>query len=242
MRRVGVDELDVAAGLGVDQDAALVAAVAGEAAADQVHVPRHVLHRVGAAVDGDDAAATADVRLQVGELHRVERRRPVDADGRVHHDRLVLLERGQIEERAGRERDARGRLATGARADVRVPDLDVEAVRVAELLDHPLVVDDRLVAEAARTTADQHLVGGVRVRAERDRVVEHAQRLGARVGRADGHAGAARVDGRAVDLGDQRVGRAGQGGFAAGRRLELLQRRDRGRIVAARPARWRAVP
>ena len=107
---------------------------------------------------------------------------------------------------------------------------------VAELLDHPLVVDDRLVAEAAGAAADEHLVGRVRVGPERDRVVEHAQRLGARVGRADRHAGAARVDGRAVDLGDQRVGRAGQGGSLPAAVLNCCSAAIAPALLLARPA------
>ena len=63
-----LSELHVPARLRVDQDAAGVAAVVGEAGPDEVHVPRDVLHRVDGAVDGHDAAARADVGLEVGVL------------------------------------------------------------------------------------------------------------------------------------------------------------------------------
>ena len=79
-------------------------------------------------------------------------------------DRLVLHQRRQVEERARRQGHARRGLPARARVDVRVADVDVEAVLGAELLEHRLRVHDRLVPEAARTPVHEHPVRRQRVR------------------------------------------------------------------------------
>ena len=159
-----------------------VAAVVREAGADEVHVPGHVLHRVGAAVDRDHAAAGADERLQVRELGEVQARR-VQADGRVHDDRLVLLSVARSRNGLVASETPAGACRPGDVPAVRVPDVDVEAVLGAELLEHRLRVDDRLVAEAAGAAVDEDLVRRPRVGHERGRVPEHADRLVARIRR-----------------------------------------------------------
>ena len=137
----------------------------------------------------------------------------VQADRRVEHDRLVLLERVQIQERVRRQRDAGRGLAARALVDVRVPDLDVEAVLGPELLDHRLHVDDRLVPEAAGASVDEHLVRRARVGGERHRVPERADRLVARRRPRPTVTPVPLVSTSvAAQLGDQRLAGAGQRG------------------------------
>ena len=144
-------------------------------------------------MDGHEAAAVADVALEGGllvddgaVLHRVRGPERVQAHGRVPDDDLVLGQVGGAGERRVVER--LGRIVV-------VPEVDVEAELLAQLLDQHVAVLDRRVAEAVRALRDdEDLELRVRVagrhRRAHVRVARGARRTRADVvPRSDGTAG-----------------------------------------------------
>ena len=132
-----------------------VVAEAG-AAAGQLAVPRHGVHRVGRGVQADVAAARADVALERRELGVVEQARARRVEVVRGVDRRCEQDGGVLTEALRRGERRRGQRERGLH---RVPHVDGEAVLLAELDDRVGRVVDVGVAEAERLADDQHLVG-----------------------------------------------------------------------------------